>query len=139
MRVPRLDSGVPLPVPASAGAVSAGSLLGAWSATRWEYRSEDGRRVDLVAELGGVVTVGLSTGAWVLTFTIPGRGVRSTGGTFGGEGSLLVLRAEGSEPVMLRVRLSGDTLTWTDEHSGWDFDGDGVDEAATLVAVFVRL
>jgi hypothetical protein len=137
MRLPRLDSGA-LPPPA-AGVATPGSLLGSWSATRWEYQSPDGRRVDLVAELGGVVTAGFSADAWVLTFTIPGRGVRSTGGTLGGEASALVLRAEGSEPVLLRVHLSGDTLTWNDDHSGWDFDGDGVDEPASLIAVFVRL
>jgi hypothetical protein len=140
MRVPPLDSGAAAPPPVRDGIVIPGALPGSWSATRWEYTDGSGRRVDLVAELGGIVTLSLSAGTWVLTFAVPGRGVRSAGGTFAADGHTLALRPvpEGA-PVVLAYRVSADTLSWNDAHSGWDFDGDGVDEAASLVAVFVRI
>lgn len=141
MRVPPLDAGAAIPPAVAAATPVARGLLGAWSATRWEYtRSRDARRTDLVCDLGSVVTLGLAGGMWVLTFAIPGKGRRSVGGTYAADGGLLVLRAEhGTEAVLIRYRLAEETLTWNDGASGWDFDGNGEDEPATLVAVFVRL
>lgn len=143
MRVPRLDADVTAAGFTTQHDAEAAPhpLLGAWSATRWEYTSAQGAgRVDLVCDMSGVVTLGLSDGTWVLTFAVPEQSRRSIGGTYASDGSLLVLRAvPDAEAVVIRYRLHGDTLSWTDGASGWDFDGDGVDEPATLVAVFVRV
>jgi hypothetical protein len=36
-------------------------------------------------------------------------------------------------------RLGANELSLSSDDSGWDFDGDGAEEAASFVAVFVRL
>jgi hypothetical protein len=141
MRFPTLDSGALRPLEPGPAGGRADGLSGAWSATRWEYRSADEAcRADLVCDLGGAVTLGLSAELWVLTFAVPGRGMRSIGGTYAADGNVLVLRGSpDSERVVIRYRRQGDTLSWSDMASGWDFDADGRDEPATLVAVFVRI
>ncbi len=98
------------------------------------------RRVDVVCDLLGMVALSLAAATWVLTFAIPGRGTRSIGGTWARDDEALTMRPSGDgDATRLRFRQSGDTLSWHDANSGWDFDGDGEDEAAVLVAVFVRL
>ena len=116
-------------------------LLGSWSATRWEYTDarDDAQRVDLVCDLGGMVTMSISRESWVLTFVVPGRGTSSTSGTLAAEDRMLRLSPTGQEPTTLGYRVSAEALSWNDADSGWDFDGDGRHEPARLVAVFVRI
>ena len=96
--------------------------------------------IDLVADLGGMVTLSLSEGTYVLTHDVAGRSQQSVGGSCAINGEMLELRAQGGDRAeSARYRVAGDTLALTATDSGWDFDGDGEDEPATLVAVFVRL
>jgi hypothetical protein len=117
-------------------------LFGSWSATRWQYtsREEPARVVDLVADRGGVVTLSLTDETYVLTHDVADRGHHSVGGTVAINGEMLQLRAQGGDGMeAVRFRVAGDTLALTAADSGWDFDGDGQEEAASMVAVFVRL
>ena len=117
-------------------------LFGSWSATRWQYTSRDehGRVEDLVADREGMVTLSLSDGTYVLTHDVAGRGHQSVGGSCAIHGEMLELRTHGDDGTeAVRFRVAGDTLALTATDSGWDFNGDGKDEAASLVAVFVRL
>ena len=96
--------------------------------------------VDLVADRGGMVTLSLSDGTYVITHDVAERGHHSVGGSCAIHGEMLELRAHGEDGMeAVRFRVAGDTLALTATESGWDFDGDGKDEAASLVAVFVRL
>ena len=117
-------------------------LLGSWSATRWHYTSRDtpARTVDVVCDLGGSVTLSLSDGTFVLAWVIPGVGGQSIGGRWAVRGDALEYSwpgVEGTESVDLRVGWH--ELTLSTEQSAWDFDGDGQDEPAGFVGVFVRL
>ena len=117
-------------------------LLGSWSATRWMYtqRQEPMRSVDVVCDLGGVVTLSLSAGTYVLTRDVAGPGSRSEGGACEVEAEQLRLTPEGADQsAAVRFRIAADTLSLSAETSAWDFDGDGQDEAADFVAVLVRL
>jgi hypothetical protein len=85
------------------------------------------------------VTLSLSDGTYVLTWDV-GRGSRSAGGAATIEGDRLALRQEETATTdEVRFRLSGPTLALSADASGWDFDGNGRDEAAAFVAVLVRL
>jgi len=145
MRLPPFPSGVLLA--GLAGRAAAGhqhpgdELIGAWSATRWQYtRLDGGGSVDVVCDLGAVMTLGLSEGTWVLSFTIPGRGEQTIGGTWTRHDGMLELLQRGAvEPERLRCRVSRELLSLTSNDSGWDFDGDAKDEPASLTAVFVKL
>lgn len=145
MRVPPPNTGLLLAglvaEPRSGAPAGGDGLVGAWSATRWEYtRAAATDRVDVVCDLLGMVALSLAAATSVLTFAIPGRGTRSIGGTWARDDDALTMRPSGDgDATRLRFRQSGDTLSWHDANSGWDFDGDGEDEAAVLVAVFVRL
>jgi len=115
-------------------------LHGSWSATRWQYTSRERpeRVVDVVAGLGGTVTLSLSEGTYVLTWAIPGHGDASVGGTLTIDGARLVLDAAGTPAGSLLFHVSAATLALSSETSAWDFDGSG-EEAAAFVAVLVRL
>ena len=118
------------------------ALLGSWSATRWQYTSRDqpARSVDVVCDLGGVVTLSLSAGTYVLTHAVADQGSRSQGGTCEVQGDRLLLNPAGADgPEIVRFHVAAETLSLGAEASAWDFDGDGTDEAADFVAVLVRL
>lgn len=119
-------------------------LFGGWSATRWQYAAlaapPPGRVVDVVCDLGGSVTLSLTATAFILAFDVAGRGRHSVYGACEVRGDELLLRPEGAgAPTSVRFRQNGDTLSLQSDASGWDFDGDGGDEAAAFVAVLVRL
>jgi hypothetical protein len=117
-------------------------LFGGWSATRWQYTSltPPERVADLVADLGGSVTLSLTASAFILAFDVAGRGPHSVSGTCEVRGDQLLLRAEGADtPHAVRFRQNGDTLSLQSDVSGWDFDNSGEDQAAAFVAVLVRL
>jgi hypothetical protein len=120
------------------------ALLGSWSATRWQYtaRADGGRSQDVVADLGGTVTLSLSLGTYVLTWDIAGRPSASVGGAMHMAGDRLALVPPGDgarEPEALVYRFRGATLALSSRDSAWDFNGDGQDEPADFVAVLVRL
>lgn len=114
--------------------------LGSWSATRWQYARREGLAVDVVADLGGTVTLSFSAGTWILSWDLPGRGSETVGGTWRRDGERLELwrgGAEQSELLLLRGDL--DMLTLQCAASAWTF-GDGAgEEPAEFVAILVRL
>jgi hypothetical protein len=117
-------------------------LFGGWSATRWQYRSaaEPGRAVDVITDLTGTVTLSLTATAFILAADVPGRGKHSVSGACQvRDDELLLVPDGGDREERVRVRQAGDTLTLRSETSGWDFDGNGQDQAAAFVAVLVRL
>ena len=149
MRLGRVQ-GVAAASPASVGndlgargaADGGGTLLGSWSATRWQYtsRTEPPLSMDVICDLGGTVTLSLSAGTYVLTYDVARRGSRSQGGSCALEGNQLQLTPEGSgDPDVVQFRIAAETLSLTAESSAWDFDNDGEEEAADFVAVLVRL
>jgi len=128
-------------MPPGASCASSDPLLGSWSATRWQYasRARPDRLVDVVCDLGGSVTVSLSDGAYVLTWTLAGRASGSVGGTLSVCGDHLSLLAQGAaEAESVRYHLAAETLSLSSEQSSWEFDGRG-DEPADFVAVLVRV
>lgn len=117
-------------------------LFGGWSATRWQYTSlaAPERMADIVADLGGSVTLSLTATAFILAFDVNGRGKHSVSGACEVHGDEMLLRPEGAGGAhRLRYRQSGDTLSLESDASGWDFDGIGQDQDAAFVAVLVRL
>jgi hypothetical protein len=117
-------------------------VFGGWSATRWQYTSvsDPERAADVVCDLGGTVTLSLSATAFILAFDVAGRGKHTVSGACEVRADELLLRPEGAEaPHAVRFRHNDDTLSLQSEASGWDFDGTGQDQAATFVAVLVRL
>lgn len=117
-------------------------VFGGWSATRWQYSSlqTPEQVADVVCDLGGSVTLSLTATAFILAFDVAGRGKHSVSGVCEVRGDELLLRPEGTAaPHRVRFRQNGDTLSLQSDASGWDFDGNGEDQAAAFVAVLVRL
>jgi hypothetical protein len=150
VRLGRLQVGTGEPEGADRAVAAQGTtdlaLLGSWSATRWQYtaRAADGKSADVVADLGGTVTLSLSLGTYVLTWDIAGRKSASVGGALHVIGDRLELfppggGGNGPDPESLIYRFSGATLALSSRDSGWDFNGDGREEPADFVAVLVRL
>jgi hypothetical protein len=146
MRLPRSSATIPPGHGTAAPPPHSGSpgdpLFGGWSATRWQYASEadPGRVVDVVAALGGSVTLSLTATAFILAADVPGRGNHSVSGACEVHGDELVLVPDGGDGAeRVRFRQAGDTLSLRSAASGWDFDGNGEDQKATFVAVLVRL
>ena len=119
----------------------AAGLLGTWSATRWQYlsRHHDTHAVDLVCDLRGAVTLSLSPGTFILSWDIPGHGSRTVGGQYVVRERAIEF-ASSAKDVSDAVwyRLGVDELSLQSEESAWDF-GDGAEELALFVAVFVRI
>ncbi len=121
---------------------SDGALLGSWSATRWQYTSRERpeRVIDVVIDLRGTVTLSLTAGTYILAWDVVGRGSQSIGGTYAANGHELEFAQPGAD-VKERVgfRLGADELSLRGAESAWDFEGNGHEEPADFVAVFVRL
>jgi hypothetical protein len=118
-----------------------GALYGSWSATRWQYtgRESPERKLDVVCDLGGSVTLSLSDGTYVVTWDV-GHGSRSLGGAVEVDGDRITLHPQGgAHAEVLLFHLAGDTLALSSDASAWDVDGDGREEVAAFVAVLVRL
>lgn len=131
--------GKPAPAVVQAGAPS-NPLFGGWSATRWQYSNAFARSVDVVCDLGGSVSLSLSPDAFILAHTVGGRASPGVSGTLEVRGDELVLHARGYFGAQaVRFRQAGETLSLYSNESGWDFDGDGREEAAEFVGVLVRL
>jgi hypothetical protein len=120
----------------------ADGLIGLWSATRWQYIAlgNPSKSVDLVSELGGMVAVSLSLGAFILVADVGDLVHDTVIGTFTvADGEIRFTEQGGTEPVVVRFYRMEKTLALQSVESAWDFDGDGIDEPAEFVAVLVRL
>jgi hypothetical protein len=117
-----------------------GPLCGSWAAVSWEYeRREDGRRIDVVGDLGGSVTLSLTDERFVLSWHDGRNGPRSRGGSLGvATDAWLDFAAPDGTAERIGFRRADDTLVLRGEHSAWDFDGNGA-TPAEFTAVMVRL
>ncbi len=107
---------------------------------RWEYGRHDGsRRVDIVGDLGGTVTISIGDGTYVLSHQLAGGETRSASGTLAETGQEWIdfHPAEGA-PERVGFRRAAGTLALRSEHSSWDFTGGG-EESAEFTAVLVRI
>lgn len=116
------------------------ALLGSWSATRWQYSSNlrADRAVDLVCDLRGSVTLSLGPEGFVLTWVLEGGERQAIGGGYAVQGGEIEFSARGA-PERAEYHLGSVELSLSSDASAWDFDGDGEEEPARFVAVFVRL
>jgi hypothetical protein len=114
---------------------------GSWAATRWQYtsRARPELVVDVVAGLGGSVTLSLTDGTWVMTWAVPGRGGGTVGGSLLIDGARLeLLRSAATSLETVLFHLAPETLALSSDASAWAFDEAG-EEPADFVAVLVRL
>lgn len=125
------------------GNVSEDDLAGVWTATQFLLTStaDPAVTVDMIA-LGGAFTLTINAdGTYSEAGLFPGNPpeVESGSGTYVIQGSNLIL-TENDDPVPFTVAfvLSGNTLTLTSTDETFDFDDDGVEEAATLDMVLTR-
>ncbi len=106
----------------------------------WEYeRREDGRRTDIVGDLGGSVTLSLTDDRYVLSWDDGRSGARSSGGSVAmTEAEWIEFAASDGTIERIGIRRAEGTLVLRSEHSAWDFNGSG-EGPAEFTAVLVRL
>jgi hypothetical protein len=123
----------------SPSAVQLSDLVGAWTITTLEFREQGGTaRVDLIGDRGATATMTVeSDGTFSLTVTEPGLPPATDTGTITLSANEIVL-AIGGDSSQGTIARDGDTVTMDlDGGVEFDFDEDGVDEAATLRLVMV--
>lgn len=125
------------PLSATGGA---GPLLGSWAAVRWEYERRDGSsRVDVIADLGGAVTLSMSEADYVLSCALRAEPTRSAAGAFAVVADEWIdLMPRAGPPERVGFRRAAGTLVLRSESSAWDFTGAG-EEPASFTAVLVLL
>ncbi len=114
---------------------------GTWDATKLEYTSvaSPTTKVDVIA-LGGSYSVVLNgDGTVQASLRAPGETEPTVvSGTWSVEGSTFTLAPNAGPSLVFTYTLSGTTLTVAGASNAYDFNGDQVDEAATLGGVFVK-
>jgi hypothetical protein len=123
----------------SPSAVQLSDLVGTWTITTLEFRALGGTaRVDLIGDQGATATMTVeSDGTFSLTITEQGLPPATDTGTItlGANEVVLVIGSDSSEGTIAR---DGGTVTMVlDTGVEFDFDEDGLDEAATLRMVLV--
>jgi len=117
------------------------SLVGTWGATKAELVmvSNPSTKVDLVA-MGGTVQLVLTTAnTFTLTVSMPGEPLEQSGGTWSSGDVLTLTYTSGrSGNQQFDISLSGNTLTLTGADTDYDFDDDGVYEAAKVNLALLR-
>ena len=118
------------------------ALAGTWEAAVFEFTSRTEPPVvrDLVSE-GGSATLDLSTnGAYTLTVVPSGGEPDVSNGFMVVEGSVLLVSDTSvpGETTAYDLSFNNETLTLVTTEVGFDFDNDGVSDAATLRLVFER-
>jgi hypothetical protein len=122
---------------------SSSDLAGTWRASRMEFvnAANPSTKVEVIA-LGATLTVQLSAGgAYTSTLTMPGEPAEVTTGTWSSSTDVFTLHwTEGGfiGEMQFDWTLSASTLTLQGADSEFDFNDDGVGEAAKLNLVLVR-
>ena len=119
--------------------VEPANLAGTWTATAIVFTSiaNPTLSVDEVAD-GATMTIVLSAdGTYTLTFVFPGEENENEMGTYTVSGSTLTITPTGGTQETMGVSRNGDTMTLTLDDI-YDFDGDQVEEDATLVVTLTR-
>lgn len=121
---------------------SVSDIAGNWQATSADFsRDADGPVliVDIVDEGGSVSIVVQSDGDFTLTITEPSSGTDVSSGRVGFDEELLVISFDDAPDDWEYYTLNVQDMTMRIQGPGeYDFDGDGVDEAARITFEFVR-
>lgn len=128
-------------VACSGGGTSSADLAGTWNVTKYELVSSASSttKVDLIAQGATATLVMKSDGTYQMTTTIPGQADETLTGTWSASSDVLTTTQVGmSGNMQFNYTLSGSTLTMWGADSGWDFNGDDVDEPAKLNMTAVR-
>lgn len=118
------------------------ALAGTWNVEVFEYTSATEPPVvrDLIQE-GGSATLDLTTnGAYTLTVVPAGGQPDVTNGFMVVEGSVILVSDTSvpGETTAYDLSFNGETMTLITTEVGFDFNNDGVSDAATLRLVFER-
>ncbi len=125
------------------GNVSQDDLAGVWTATQFLLTSTDdpAMSVDMIA-LGATFTLTINAdGTYSEAGLFPGNPpeVENGSGTYVIQGTNIILtETDDPEPFTVAFVLSGNTLTLTSTDETFDFDDDGVEDAATLEMILTR-
>jgi hypothetical protein len=118
------------------GGPSTSELLGTWNATRAEFVSmaNPATKAEIVAAGGTVQLVLEQTKAFTFTITTQGDPPWVLGGAWSVSSDVLTLTYTSGllGESQFDISLSGDVLTLTRGHVGFDFDGNGVREEAMM-------
>lgn len=118
---------------------SEGELTGSWLATKVELVSvaNPATKIDLVA-LGATVRLVLAaSNTYTLTLIVPGEPQEVQTGTWSASKDVLTL-SDSDGDQQFDMSLNGNTLILTGASGEFDFNDDGVDEAATVNVTLVR-
>ncbi len=125
------------------GNVSEDDLAGVWTATQFLFTSTADPNVtlDMISQ-GGTFSLTINADGTYSEAGVFGgnpREVENGSGTYVIQGTNLMLTEdEDPEPFTVAFVLSGNTLTLSATDETFDFDEDGVEEAATLEIVLTR-
>jgi len=115
-------------------------LLGTWVAQSYTFTSVADNTVefDVIAEGGNLVITLLQTARYQVSETLPGSsGTTSDFDEYAAADGLFWLM-DGGTVDFATYTVVGNTLTLRFAEAAWDFDGDDVDEDATLELVLTR-
>ena len=120
---------------------SSSDFTGTWDATKFEFVNvaNTADRIEVIG-LGGSLTVVLnSNGTCTLTIQIPGEPPEVENCTWSAGVDVFTLRPSSmSGQFQFDYTLSGNTLTLTGADAEFDFNDDGIDDAAKLNITLVR-
>jgi len=122
---------------------SKAELTGTWSASRIEYTNvaNPAQKVD-VAQQGATLTLGLqSGGVFTIALLVPGEAPVDISGLWSSSTDVLTLRwtsGAANNEMQFDMTLTGNSLSLVGADSEFDFDGDDVDDPATLSLTLTR-
>ncbi len=122
--------------------VTADELAGAWSATQYEFTNPAtaSQQVDIIA-MGGSFSISfMASGDFTANFQEPGEQLETISGTISVGGDTLTISESGQgSPTDFVASRSGSTLTLTTSDEEYDFDGDDVEEPASLRIILRKM
>jgi Lipocalin-like domain len=141
IRIPQTLALVGLATAVACGdAVAPEDIAGTWSATSFVFTrvADTGDTIDIIGAGGSVSITFNANGTYSITFDVDGAPDTSTG-SYAIDGSTITLDEGTVDEVSGTIDLSGNTLTLRIT-SGleFEFNDSGMDEPATLIAVFTR-
>ena len=121
--------------------VNVDEIVGTWNATEMVFTSDADSEVfvDLIAE-GASLSVELGNdGTYQLVILEPGFEPEDEAGTYSVDGAILTLDPiEFPENDLFEAVLNGNSLTLMSSDDEFDFDDDGIEDAASLEVTLAR-
>lgn len=120
---------------------SPNKFAGTWDATKMEFTNvaNTAEKVDVIAAGGTFVILIESTGDYQWTVDIPGEPLETSSGTWSASADVFTTKETGSSGNMqFDWSLNGNTLTLAGANVEFDFDDDGLEDAARLTLVLVK-